>query len=218
VVRLNTFNAKDGILDKLIIEDIELSLQHILDNSKAESGGERDVTFLKSLVEEGLLSCKKAFLKRNFLDKSEEYYKETYKKIKYESNRHFLCRAIVQEELKNLGISTISGTNVGDMSILSSNSFYDIVSDDFSTLIDIGFTPACNFFRGLTDMRVNAYLITTYFDDYMDDILFTLLKREDDKLFIDEIRDYVKKSNIYHPDAFYTSERHIPNIDPNNAP
>jgi hypothetical protein len=65
--------------------------------------------------------------------------------------------------------------------------------------VDIGLTPARNFFRGLTDLKVKYYLITTYFDDYIDDIRFGLFKRSDDSSFINAVKDYEEEYNLYAP-------------------
>jgi len=83
-----------------------------------------------------------------------------------------------------LGIDVVPGTDVGNMNILRANANYDIAAKDLSFIMDIGFTPARNFFRGLTDTRVKYYLVTTYFDDYMDDIIFCCLKEQMMKLFL----------------------------------
>ena len=63
----------------------------------------------------------------------------------------------------------------------------------------MGLTPARNFFRGLTDPRVKYYLISTFFDDYMDDIILGLFKRSDDTSFIDAVRDYEDGYRLYTP-------------------
>ena len=52
-----------------------------------------------------------------------------------------------------LGINTINWVEAGDIKILRSNSNYDIAAEDLSFIIDIGLTPARNFFRGLTDLE-----------------------------------------------------------------
>lgn len=181
----------------LVFKEAEVSLQHMLDNSKAESGGERDVNFLKYLVDNKLLIYREAFLKRSLLNKDEEYYKENYKKAKYESDRHFLCRTMVQEELKNIGVPTMNSINIGDMSVLRANSCYDIVTNDLTAIIDIGLTPARNYFRGLTDSRVKLFLISTYFDDYMDDILFSVFARGSDEHFFNAVKDYEEGFKLY---------------------
>jgi len=146
-----------------------------------------------------LLYQKEVFLKRTNVGINEEYYLEHYKKMSYESDRHFLCRTIIQDELKRLGFETFSDMSVGDMNILRSNSNYDIVTTDFSTIIDVGLTPARNYFRGLTDLRVRNYLITTYFDDYMDDIIFGCFTRSNDDDFIVAVKDYQEGFKQYVP-------------------
>lgn len=93
--------------DKLIFRDISVSLQHILDNSKADSGGQRDVNFLRYLLDSKLLQTSEAVFKRSSPDIAEEYYLTKYKKESYESQKHFLCRAVIQEELEKLGIKTL---------------------------------------------------------------------------------------------------------------
>jgi hypothetical protein len=191
--------------------DISITLEHVLDNSKADSSGQRDVSFLMYLVDKEILVQKELILKRTNIDVPEEYYQEKYKKIKFESDRHFLCRSIVKEELKHLGIMTIDDISVGNMDILRSSSNYDIVTEDFSVLIDIGLTPARNFFRGLTDLKVKDYLITSYFDDYMDDIIFSCFTRSDDETFIDAIKDYQEGYKIYVPNLSQNPEEVLSN-------
>lgn len=176
-----------------------VSIENILDNSRADSGGERDVNFLKFLLNNKLLLHEEIVLKKTIKDFNESYFQKKYKKSSFESTKHFLCRAIIQEELMLLGINTINWVEAGDIKILRSNSNYDIAAEDLSFIIDIGLTPARNFFRGLTDLRVKFYLITSYFDDYMDDIIFELFKRGDDNRFIDAIKDYEEGYKLYAP-------------------
>jgi len=178
------------LLEVLEFRENPLTLEHIIDNSKADSGGRRDVDFLKFLVDNKILILKEAVLKRKKIGLPEIYYLDKYKKINFESSRHFLCRAMIQEELDNLGIETMSFTDAGDMSILHENSNYDILTSDFGAAIDVGLTPARNYFRGLTDKRMQIYLITTFFDDYMDDIVFSAFSRADDSRFFECIKDY----------------------------
>lgn len=187
------------LFDKLEVRETSISLEHMLDNSKAGSGGQRDVNFLKYLTDNGILIQKEVVLKRTTIGNPEEYYAERYKKARFESNRHFLCRAIIQEELKKLGIATLNDLSVGDMNILRSNSSYDIVTEDFGALIDVGLTPARNYFRGLTDLKVKDYLITTYFDDYMDNIIFRSFTRAEDAVFISAVKDYQEGFKAYAP-------------------
>lgn len=191
-----------ALVDRLLMREISITLEHILDNSKADSGGARDVDFLKYLVENKLLVQSEVVLKRKTLNFSEEYYYEKYKKLHFESGRHFLCRAIIQDELKHMGIPTISSIDIGNMGILRSNSNYDLVLEDFSAIIDIGLTPARNYFRGLTDLKVKNYLITTYFDDYMDDIIFCVFTRSNDSDYLDALKDYEEGFKQYSPNSF----------------
>lgn len=192
------------ILNVLESRSSTVSLPNILQNSKAASGGERDLAFLKYLIDNKLLIQSEAVLKRKSIGIEEEYYLDRYKKMSYESDRHFLCRTIIQEELKEKGIETYESIDIGNMDILRSNSNYDIVTKDFDSIIDIGLTPARNFFRGLTDFRVKNYLLTTYFDDYMDDIIFGVFFRHDDENFINAVRDYADgfKSYIPHTQSY----------------
>ncbi|MFZ5989004.1 MAG: hypothetical protein ACOYWZ_18020 [Bacillota bacterium] len=187
----------DLLTEKLDSREISVSLENILQNSKASSGGERDVNFFRFLLDNNLLSREERILKRTVIDFKEEYYEDRYVKMSHESSRHYLCRTTIQDELEKLGINTISSTDVGDMNILRSNSNYDIAASDLSFIMDIGLTPARNFFRGLTDLRVKYYLITTYFDDYMDDIIFALFRRTNDSTFIDAIKDYEDSFKTY---------------------
>lgn len=190
-----------NIFDKLIKRDVSVTLDNILDNSKAESGGDRDLNFLKYLIGSGLLVLSEAVLRRTAMDFPEEYYLERYKKINYETDRHFLCRTIIQDELGKIGINTISDLGAGNMDILRSNSNYDIVVEDFSALVDIGLTPARNYFRGLTDLKVRNYFITTYFDDYIDEVIFGVFSRKNDQDFLDAVKDYEEGFKIFVPHA-----------------
>jgi len=167
-----------------------VSIDKLLDNFKADSGGDRDVNFLKFLIDNSLLLHEEVILKKTITDFNERYFKDKYKKSTSESTRHYLCRALIQEELKLLGVNTSNWVEAGNINILRSNSNYDIAADDLSFIIDVGLTPARNFFRGLTDLRVKFYLITNYFDDYIDDIIFEVFKRNDDDRFIDAVKDY----------------------------
>lgn len=176
-----------------------VSIEDIIDNSKADSGGSRDVNFLKFLLDNKILIREEAIFKRTIIDFKESYFQKNYKKPSFESTRHYFCRALIQEELLNLGIKTSSWVEAGDINILRANSNYDIAADDLSFIIDIGLTPARNFFRGLTDLRVKFYLTTNYFDDYIDDIIFVLFKRNDDIAFIDAVRDYEEGFKQYTP-------------------
>ena len=187
-----------GILRK---QEISITLRHILESSKADSGGERDVNFLKFLIDQKLLMLSEAVLKRISPNIIEDYYLDKYKKESLESDRHFLCRAIIQDELMKHGIMTISGIDIGNMDILRASSSYDIVLDDFSAAIDVGLTPARNFFRGLTDLKVKAYLITTYFDDYMDDIIFSVFTRSNDTDFLNAVKEYQDGFKLYTPSS-----------------
>jgi len=194
------------LLDKLHRREVSVSLENILDNSRADSGGDRDVNFLKFLMDNKLLVQDEVYLKRTNIDFTEEYYLERYKKAHFESVRHFFCRAIIQDELERLGFQTYDNMDMGNMEILRSNSNYDIVLDDLSAIIDVGLTPARNFFRGLTDLRVKNFLITTYFDDYMDDIIFSVFSRTDDDAFCDAVKDYVDGFKQYIPNLQLQSD------------
>lgn len=186
-------------MKKLTKSSNTVSLENILDNSRADSGGDRDVNFLGFLFENGLLLREEVILRRTITDIKEGVLEDKYKKTNYESTRHFLCRALIQEELMLLGVNTSSSVEVGNMNILRLSSNYDIAANDSSFILDIGLTPARNFFRGLTDLKVKYYLITTYFDDYIDDIRFGLFKRSDDSSFIDAVKDYEEEYNLYTP-------------------
>lgn len=192
------------LVDKLIksvhTREISTSIEKILDNSKAESGGEQDLSFLWSLINSKLLETEEFVLKRTVPDINEEYYQEKYRKTNYESTRHYLCRATIQEELKKLGINNTCCVDVGNMDILRSNSSYDIAADDLSFIVDVGLTPARNYFKGLSDIRVRYYMITSYFDDYMDDIVFFTLRRTNDELFLKELRSYKEEYRELVPD------------------
>lgn len=208
---------KSTLIDKLETREVSLSLQHILDNSKADSGGQRDINFLKHLVENKLLLQEEAILKRKLQDLPEEYYYENYRKNNLESDRHFLCRSIIQEELKKLGIKTLTGIDAGNMDILRSSANYDIVTEDYGEIMDIGLTPARNYFRGLSETRVKHYFITTYFDDYMDSIIFSVFSKTDEQLFGDALRDFEEGFKQYIPhlpeqqqDRAYYNYPHIP--------
>jgi len=183
--------------EKLILRGISVSLDNVLDNSKAASGGERDVSFLKYLVDSKLLVCSEAILKRTSTAINQDYYNERYKKMHTESDRHYICRVAIQEELFKLGIETLHGMDMGNMNILRSSSNYDIITVDLSTIIDIGLTPARNYFRGLTDINVKSYLITTYFDDYMDDIIFYVFSRSNDDNYLNALKDYEDCYKMY---------------------
>lgn len=179
-----------SLLEKMILQESSITLEHILDISKANSGGERDVHFLNFLLENGLLLHREAVLKRTQFDRTEEYFLTRYKKMNYESDRHYYCRTALQEEFKNIGIESYSGIDVGNMQILRTNSNYDIVTEDFQCMIDIGLSPARNYFRGLTDLRSRDFLITSFFDDYMDDVVFSVFTRTADQDFLDAVREY----------------------------
>ena len=185
--------------DKLHSRNTTITLEHVLENAKADSGGERDLSFLNYLLENGLLGEEELLLKRTIIGMSETYYTDKYVKVSHESSRHFLCRASIQEELEKMDFETIADLGVGNMDILRSNSNYDIVTTDFSAIIDIGLTPARNFFRGLTDLKVKDYLITSYFDDYMDDIIFRCFYRIKDSEFIDAVKDYEEGFKLFIP-------------------
>ena len=180
----------DILMTKLNKINSAVSIDKLLDNFKADSGGDRDVNFLKFLIDNSLLLHEEVILKKTITDFNERYFKDKYKKSTSESTRHYLCRALIQEELKLLGVNTSNWVEAGNINILRSNSNYDIAADDLSFIIDVGLTPARNFFRGLTDLRVKFYLITNYFDDYIDDIIFEVFKRNDDDRFIDAVKDY----------------------------
>ncbi len=205
-----------ALINKLGKREFNVTLDNILDNSKANSGGDRDLNFLKYLVDSDLLVISEAVLRRTEMDFAEEYYLERYKKINFETDRHFLCRTIIQEELKKLEINTISDIAVGNMDILRANSNYDIVTEDFTALLDIGLTPARNYFRGLTDLKIKNYLITTYFDDYIDEVIFGVFSRNNDLEYLNAVKDYEEGFKIYIPspqnpseDRMYYNEPHL---------
>ena len=185
-------NLITSIEQKLQFRNCSVTLDNILDNSKAASGGKRDVSFLNYLVDNNIIKVEEAVLTRSQLDLPEEYYYEKYKKKIGETDRHFLCRAIIQDELHRIGIESYSETGLGDMGILRANSNYDLVDLGFSFAIDIGLAPARNYFRGLTDLRIKHYLITPFFDDYIKDVIFGVFSRINDKDFTDAVKDYVQ--------------------------
>jgi hypothetical protein len=198
-----------SLVGKLQKRPVSVSLDNIMQNSKASSGGERDVDFLKYLMDHRLLLLDEVLLKRTDIPFHEESYSEKYGKTSYESDRHYYCRAIIQEELQKMHLDTYNGIDVGNMSILRSNSNYDVVTQDFSAIIDIGLSPARNFFRGLTDLRVKNYLITSYFDDYMDDIIFACFSRSGNEDFLNAVLDYQEGYKEYKPageERIYDSE------------
>lgn len=149
------------------------------------------------------------YLKRTIKDFNEESHNEKFKKMNYESDRHFYCRTIIKSELSNIGIQTFFGVDVGNMDILRANSNYDIVTEDMSALIDIGITPARNYFRGLTEPRSRNFLITSYFDDYMDDIIFSCFTKADDASFLDAVREYAEGFKMYIPNPQTAAENEM---------
>jgi hypothetical protein len=187
------------LTERLKNREVTVTLKNILDNARADSGGERDVNFLKYLLDHHLLTLSEYLLKRTIMHFVEEYFMERYSKFQYESDRHYICRTLIQEELGKMDMGTMAGTDAGNMTILRANSSYDIILEDFSTLIDIGLTPARNFFRGITDLRVKNYLISSYYDDYMDDIVFSGFSRVNDNDFLDAVRDYEEGYKMYTP-------------------
>lgn len=193
---------KSELLNKILERDVSITIEHILDNAKASSGGERDVNFFRFLLDNKLLIRTEAVLKRSQLDLPEEYYLDKYTKFHFESDRHFLCRTIIQDELLRLGINTMSSLSVGNMNILRANSNYDIVTENFDAIIDVGLTPARNYFRGLTDLRVRNYMITTYFDDYIDDIVFSVFTRSSAEAYLDVMKDYEEGFKQYSPNSY----------------
>jgi len=196
------------LMPKLVFRDISVSFDNVLDVAKASSGGQRDVNFLKFLVDSKLLVQEEAILARTITDFKEETYMQKYKKMRDESTRHYLCRAILTEELDKLGIDVVPDRR-RKHEHTSANANYDIAAKDLSFIMDIGFTPARNFFRGLTDTRVKYYLVTTYFDDYMDDIIFCCLKRADDEAFLDAVKDYEDGFKMFIPKILYPQEPKI---------
>lgn len=190
---------KRNLTDLLNQRDISIRLDEIFDTSKASSGGERDLNFLQYLMDQRLLIRRELVLKRKMIGINEEYFSGRYKKTRFESDRHFTCRAVIQEELKSLGINTMNSIDIGNMSILRENCNYDIVTEDFSTIINIGLTPARNYFRGLTDVRIQDFMLTNFFDDYIDDIIFSTFSRTDDAAFLNMVLDYENGFKTYSP-------------------
>jgi len=169
--------------------DPEITLRH----SKADSGGMRDYNFLMYLIDNKLLRIRQCYMKRTNIGAGEEYFMLKYKKFNYESDRHFLCRAAIKDEIVKMGFAFLTNIEKGDLNILRSTANYDIVTADSSTIIDIGLTPARNYFKGLTDLKIQGYLYTPFFDDYMDDILFTVFTRGNDKDFLDAVAEYEER-------------------------
>ncbi|HOM01433.1 MAG TPA: hypothetical protein PLH43_01215 [Acetivibrio sp.] len=188
------------LTQKLSFRDISTSFDNVLDNAKASSGGERDVKFLKFLMDNKLLVQEEACLLRTITDFKEEIFISKYKKMNHESTQHYISRVMLTQELEKLGIQTLPSADAGNMNILRANANYDIAAKDLSFIMDIGLTPARNFFRGLTDTRVKYYFITTYFDDYMDDIVFCCLKRAKDEAFLDAVKDYEDGFKMFIPE------------------
>lgn len=189
----------DILMTKLNRINSAVSIDTLLENFKSDSGGDRDVNFLKFLIDNSLLLHEEVILKKTITDFRESFFKKKYTKSNSESTRHYLCRALIQEEFKLLGVNTLNWVEAGNINILRSNSNYDIAAEDLSFIADVGSTPARNFFRGLTDLRVKLYLVTNYFDDYIDDIIFEVFKRGDDNRFIDAVRDYEEGYKLYTP-------------------
>lgn len=189
----------DILMKKLNRVNSTVSVENILDSTKAASGGERDLNFLKYLVDNKLLLQEEVIFKKTITDFSESRFQKKYKKSSYESSTHYLCRSLIQEELALLGINNSSWVEAGSINILRANSNYDIAANDLSFVIDVGLTPARNFFRGLTDLRVKFFLVTNYFDDYIDDIIFELFRRSDDNAFIEAVKDYEEGYKLYNP-------------------
>ncbi len=167
-----------------------LEFDIVLENSKAHSGGERDFNFLKYLADSGLLMQSEYVLSRTIKDFDESFFSERYRKLRHETEKHYICRTLIQEELFKYGIRTYAGIDVGNMNVLRSNCSYDIVTYDFLQIIDIGLTSARNFFKGLTDLRVGGFFLTNYFDDYTDDIIFSCFTRSNDQDFLNAVADY----------------------------
>lgn len=190
---MKTVNINEFLLER----PLEITLEHLFSNLKVNSGGEQDTHFLKYLIDHQLLNLHEAVLKRTTVGTPEEYYLERYKKMSLESDRHYYCRAVIQEEFARRGISSMSSMNVGNMSLLRANSCYDIVTDDLSILVDVGLTPARNFFRGLTDTRTKVFLVTAFFDEYMDDIIFASFTRNKEKEFLDAVHRHEKGMIAY---------------------
>jgi len=87
------------LMPKLVFRDISVSFDNVLDVAKASSGGQRDVNFLKFLVDSKLLVQEEAILARTITDFKEETYMQKYKKMRDESTRHYLCRAITDRRI-----------------------------------------------------------------------------------------------------------------------
>jgi len=68
------------LMPKLVFRDISVSFDNVLDVAKASSGGQRDVNFLKFLVDSKLLVQEEAILARTITDFKEETYMQKYKK------------------------------------------------------------------------------------------------------------------------------------------
>ena len=100
-----------------------------------------------------------------------------------------------------LGIETLCSESLGDLNILRSNENYDIVTYDRSAAIDVGFASARKFFKCLTDLNVKNYLVTPLFDDYIDDIVFSVFSRSSDSDFIDAVKEYQEGFKKYVPQA-----------------
>lgn len=47
-----------ALVDKLPAREVSVTLENVLQNSKAESGGERDLNFIKYLLDSKLLASK----------------------------------------------------------------------------------------------------------------------------------------------------------------
>jgi hypothetical protein len=78
-----------------------------------------------------------------------------------------------------------------------------------SALIDIGLTPARNYFRGLTEPRSKNFLITAYFDDYMDNIIFSCFTKINETSLLDAVREYVEGFKMYIPNAQSTADNEM---------
>lgn len=199
----------DYILKKILTFTPTMPFDRILNVSKANSGGDEDYNFLKSLYDNKLINHTEGILKRSVNNLDEEYFIKKYTKQTFESINHYLCRTIIQEELHNLDINTFSSVEMGNLNILSSNANYDIVTENYDVLIDIGFTPARNYFKGLTDLRVQYYMMVNFFDDYDDDIIFSIFTRADDNKFLDSVKLYTdSKTNKISNTINTPSEEH----------
>lgn len=176
--------------------EITMCAEELLEKTKAGSGGKRDLDFVKYLISNGLLKHSAYAFKRTEISMDTDKLLKHYKKMPLESDRHFSCRAAIQEEMVKLGVECIVGADAGDMNILRENSCYDIITDDFTILMDIGLTPARNYFRGLTDLRVQYFMVTNFFDSYMDDIAFSVFSRSQDEDFIRMIQDYEESFKV----------------------